>query len=169
VFAPKWNEGDPKAVRDLSRYPELRWLERLYWLPAVLVAGLCFLIGGLSHHATFLVNSACHLWGGRRYATADAGRNNTLVALLTLGEGWHNNHHHYQSSANQGFFWWEVDVGYVVIRLLAVVGLVWDVRRPPSEKCGAEWRPSSGWRRERRPRSAAERTAWLLLLLQRAA
>ena len=147
LFTPKWDEGDPKTVRDLSRYPELRRLEHLHWLPAVLLASLCFLIGGwsglfggfflgnvLSHHAVFLVNSACHLWGGRRYATPDASRNNALVALLTFGEGWHNNHHHYQSSANQGFFWWEFDVGYFIIRLLAVVGLVWDVRRPPPAK-----------------------------------
>lgn len=140
-------EGDPTSVHDFSRYPELRRLERLHILPAVLLASLCFLIGGgsglvvgffvsnvLSHHATFLVNSACHLWGSRRYATADASRNNALVAVLTLGEGWHNNHHHYQSSANQGFYWWEVDVGYVIIRLLAGVGLVWDVRNPPPGK-----------------------------------
>jgi stearoyl-CoA desaturase (delta-9 desaturase) len=147
VFAPDWNDGDPRAVRDLSRYPELRWLERFHWAPAAVLAGLCFGVGGwgglvvgfflssvLSHHAVFLVNSACHLWGRRRYATADASRNNALVAVLTLGEGWHNNHHHYQSSANQGFFWWEVDVSYYLIRLLGCVGLVWDVRRPPGAK-----------------------------------
>jgi stearoyl-CoA desaturase (delta-9 desaturase) len=80
------------------------------------------------------VNSACHLWGRRRYATADASRNNLAVAVLTLGEGWHNNHHHYQGSARQGFRWWEVDVSYYLIRLLACLGLVWGVRRPPEAK-----------------------------------
>jgi stearoyl-CoA desaturase (delta-9 desaturase) len=133
-----------EAVRDLSRYPELRWLDRHHALPALALAGVCFLVGGwgglvwgffvssvLSHHATFLVNSACHLWGSRRFATSDASRNNLLVAVLTLGEGWHNNHHHYQSSANQGFRWWEVDATYYLIRLLARVGLVWEVRTPP--------------------------------------
>jgi stearoyl-CoA desaturase (delta-9 desaturase) len=147
IFAPTWNEADPGAVRDLARYPELRWLERLQWLPAAALAGLCFLLGGwgglvvgfflssvLSHHAVFLVNSACHLWGSRRYQTADASRNNPLVAVLTLGEGWHNNHHHYQSSANQGFRWWEIDIGYYLIALLACLGLVWGVRRPPPHK-----------------------------------
>ncbi len=151
IFAPDGNEGGPQPIRDFRRYPELRWLERLHWLPAVLLASLCYLIGGwsglivgfflsnvLSHHATFLVNSACHLWGKRRYATADASRNNILVALLTLGEGWHNNHHHYQSSANQGFFWWEFDAGYYLIRLWAVAGLVWCVRRPPRMKLRSE-------------------------------
>ncbi|HZY90398.1 MAG TPA: hypothetical protein VFE78_36590, partial [Gemmataceae bacterium] len=70
------------------------------------------------------------LIGTRRYATHDDSRNNFVLALLTLGEGWHNNHHHYQSSANQGFFWWEVDISYYVIRLLGLVGLVWDIRHP---------------------------------------
>lgn len=147
VLSPDSEGTDEQTVKDLSRYPELRWLDRFHWLPGLALAGLCFLAGGwaglvwgffvssvLSHHATFLVNSACHLWGSRRYATADASRNNTLVALLTLGEGWHNNHHHYQSSANQGFRWWEIDVSYYLIRLLAAVGLVWDVRTPPRDK-----------------------------------
>ncbi len=147
VVSSTWNQGDPMAVQDLSRYRELRWLERLYWLPAAGLAGLCLLLGGwrglvvgfflsnvLSHHATFLVNSVCHLWGQRRYQTTDASRNNAVVAVLTLGEGWHNNHHHYQSSANQGFLWWEIDLGYYLIRLLACVGLVWGVRKPPAHK-----------------------------------
>jgi stearoyl-CoA desaturase (Delta-9 desaturase) len=147
VLSPDSDGTDGPAVRDLSRYPELRWLDRHHWLPPLLLAGLCAVVGGwgglvwgffvssvLSHHATFLVNSACHLWGRRRYATADASRNNWFVALLTLGEGWHNNHHHYQSSANQGFRWWEIDVSYYLIRLLAGVRLVWDVRTPPPAK-----------------------------------
>ena len=67
----------------------------------------------------------------RRYATTDTSRNNALLALLTMGEGWHNNHHHYMSSANQEFFWWEVDLSYYLIRAMQAVGLVWDVRTPP--------------------------------------
>jgi stearoyl-CoA desaturase (delta-9 desaturase) len=133
-----------RTVRDWVRFPELRWLNGAHWLPGLLLAVLCWLIGGwsglvwgffvstvLCYHATFMVNSLCHVFGRRRFATRDASRNNLLVALLTLGEGWHNNHHHYQSSANQGFFWWEVDVSYYLIRLLSWVGLVWDVRTPP--------------------------------------
>jgi stearoyl-CoA desaturase (delta-9 desaturase) len=84
----------------------------------------------LSYHATFSINSLSHLWGRRRYATSDESRNNGLLALLTMGEGWHNNHHHYQSSANQGFRWWEFDMSYLIIRCLQAVGLVWDVRTP---------------------------------------
>jgi stearoyl-CoA desaturase (Delta-9 desaturase) len=143
--------ADVQPVRDLSRYRELRWLDRYHWVPPAHLAGLCFLIGGwsglvwgffvssvLSHHATFTVNSLCHLLGRRRYATADDSRNNLFVALITLGEGWHNNHHHYQSSANQGFRWWEIDVSYYIIRLFAAVGLVWDVRTPPAKLLDAE-------------------------------
>jgi stearoyl-CoA desaturase (delta-9 desaturase) len=78
----------------------------------------------------FTVNSLCHLFGRRRYATADKSRNNLFVALITLGEGWHNNHHHYQSCANQGFFWWEIDVSYYLIRMLGGCGFVWDIRKP---------------------------------------
>lgn len=147
ILAPDYATTSWESVRDWSRYPELCWLNRHAWLPPVALAGLCFVAGGwsglvwgfvistvLSHHATFAVNSLCHLFGRRRYATPDASRNNLLVALLTLGEGWHNNHHHYQSSANQGFFWWEIDVSYYAIKLLQWIGLVWDVRQPPRKQ-----------------------------------
>jgi stearoyl-CoA desaturase (Delta-9 desaturase) len=150
VLASDANDTRWDAVRDWGRYPELRWLEYFHWVPALGLAGLCFLIGGwsglvwgffvsnlLSHHAVFLVNSLCHLRGSRRYATPDDSRNNVLVAVLTLGEGWHNNHHHYQSSANQGFRWWEIDVSYYLIRLLSALGLVWGVRTPPPAKLAA--------------------------------
>jgi stearoyl-CoA desaturase (delta-9 desaturase) len=84
----------------------------------------------LVYHATFTINSLSHLFGKRRYNTPDDSRNNIWLALITLGEGWHNNHHHYQSSANQGFFWWEIDISYYVIRLMGFCGLVWDIRKP---------------------------------------
>ena len=141
------NGTDRDLIRDQNRYPELLWLDRHVWFPPLVLAGLCFLIGGwsglvwgflistvLSHHATFTVNSICHIWGRQRYETGDASRNNLFVALITLGEGWHNNHHHYQSSARQGFRWWEIDVSYYLIRLFACLRLVWDVRTPPAEK-----------------------------------
>jgi stearoyl-CoA desaturase (Delta-9 desaturase) len=130
-------------IRDWSRYPELRWLDRNHWIPGIVMAVGCFLIGGwtglvwgfvvstvLTYHATFSINSLSHLFGRRRYATSDDSRNNWLLALITLGEGWHNNHHHYQSSANQGFMWWEIDISYMVLRTLAFFGLIWDIRRP---------------------------------------
>jgi stearoyl-CoA desaturase (delta-9 desaturase) len=135
------------AVKDFAKYPELRWLERLHWLPGFLMLGLCYLIAGWSgvvwgfvistvllYHGVFLVNSLCHILGRRRFQTADASRNNALVALLTFGEGWHNNHHHYQSSANQGFRWWEIDISYYLLCLLRICQLVWDLRKPPPNK-----------------------------------
>jgi len=84
----------------------------------------------LVYHATFTINSLSHLFGARRYATRDDSRNNWVLAIITLGEGWHNNHHHYQSSANQGFFWWEVDISHAALVVLSWFGLVWDLRRP---------------------------------------
>jgi len=144
ILAKDYDETNWPAVRDWVRYPELRWLNRNHWVPGFVLAVFCLLVGGwgglfwgffvgtvLLYHAVFAVNSLCHIFGGRRYATRDESRNNLFVALITLGEGWHNNHHHYQSSANQGFFWWEIDVSYYLIRLLGLFGLVWDVRKPP--------------------------------------
>jgi stearoyl-CoA desaturase (delta-9 desaturase) len=132
-----------EAIQDFHRYPELRWLDNRHWVPGICLAALCWLIAGipglvwgfvvstiLVYHATFTINSLSHLFGNRRYATPDDSRNNFWLALITLGEGWHNNHHHYQSSVNQGFFWWEIDISYVVLLGLSQVGLVWDLRKP---------------------------------------
>jgi len=83
-------------------------------------------------HATLLVNSLAHRWGSRRFETRDDSRNNLLIALLTLGEGWHNNHHRYAGSARQGFYWWQVDISYYLLRLLAALGLVWDLKGVPA-------------------------------------
>lgn len=85
----------------------------------------------LLSHGTFTINSLSHVFGSRRYATTDTSRNNFLLALITMGEGWHNNHHHYMSSARQGFFWWEIDVSYYILVALSKVGLVWDLRPVP--------------------------------------
>ncbi|MCC6417573.1 MAG: acyl-CoA desaturase [Gemmataceae bacterium] len=144
VLASGRDQANWQVARDWDRYPELRWLERLHWTPGLLLAALCWVVAGwpgvvwgflistvLCYHATFAVNSICHLFGKRRYATSDESRNNLLVALVTLGEGWHNNHHYYQSSANQGFFWWEVDFSYYTIRVLGWCRLVWGIRTPP--------------------------------------
>jgi stearoyl-CoA desaturase (delta-9 desaturase) len=75
-------------------------------------------------HATFTINSLAHRWGSRRYDTGDDSRNNLLLALLTLGEGWHNNHHHYQAAARQGFRWWEIDLSWYGLLALERLGLV---------------------------------------------
>ncbi len=148
---------DRTRVRDWLRYPELVWLDRFDLVVPVLYASLLYALGwGLEIwvpelgtngwqmlvwgyvvstvallHATLLVNSLAHRMGGRRFATQDESRNNFLVALLTLGEGWHNNHHRYAGSARQGFYWWQVDVSYYLLRALASVGLIANLRSVP--------------------------------------
>ena len=94
-------------------------------------------------HGTFLINSLAHRFGSKRYATGDESRNNFALALLTLGEGWHNNHHHYQSSANQGFFWWEIDLSLYALRALRRLRLVWDLREPPAHIRDAVMKPAT--------------------------
>jgi stearoyl-CoA desaturase (delta-9 desaturase) len=82
-------------------------------------------------HATVTINSFDHMYGRRRYDTGDTSRNNAFLAVITLGEGWHNNHHHYAVSARQGFFWWELDITYYVLKMLAWLGIVRDLRGVP--------------------------------------
>ena len=130
-------------IQDFAKFPELRFIDKYHWIGVVAimaplaafgldaylwgyVVSTCFL-----SHGTFTINSLSHVFGSRRYETTDTSRNNLWLALITLGEGWHNNHHHYQSSCRQGFYWWELDVSYYVIRALSAAGLVWDVREPP--------------------------------------
>jgi stearoyl-CoA desaturase (delta-9 desaturase) len=145
IFDGRWDDTEIERVPDLARYPELLWLNRWHIVPAALLALLCFFIGGWSGlvwgfaistvallHVTYSINSLAHVWGSRRYPTSDTSRNNALLALLTMGEGWHNNHHHYQASTRQGFFWWEIDLTYYVLRGLAALGLVWAIREPPA-------------------------------------
>ncbi len=144
IVCRKYDATEIDRVPDLARYPELRFLNRFYLLPPTLLGIGCFLAGGwsalwigfflstvLTFHGTFAINSLTHLFGRRRYVTTDTSRNSLILALLTLGEGWHNNHHYYQASAKQGFFWWEVDVSYGVLKSLAWLGLVRDLRTPP--------------------------------------
>lgn len=135
---------DLARVADWARYPELRWLDRWYIVPPAALAVGLFAFGGwpallwgfflsttLLWHGTFTINSLAHLFGTRRYPTHDNSRNNWLLAVITLGEGWHNNHHYYKPAANQGFFWWELDPTFYMLRVLSWLGLIWDVRTAP--------------------------------------
>jgi stearoyl-CoA desaturase (Delta-9 desaturase) len=136
---------DFDRIKDFSSYPELRWLNTFWYVPALVVLLATYAIGGwfaviwgfalcqvFTWHGTFTINSLSHLIGWRRYKTDDDSRNNPALALLTLGEGWHNNHHHYQVAARQGFFWWEFDLTYYGLRALSLVGLVWDLHGVPA-------------------------------------
>jgi stearoyl-CoA desaturase (delta-9 desaturase) len=85
---------------------------------------------GLLQHVTWSVNSVCHIWGGRPFDSADHSTNNLPVAVLSLGEGWHNNHHAFPTSARHGLRWWQFDPSYLIIVAMKRVGLAWDVRLP---------------------------------------
>ena len=150
-----WMRREHEATRwelipDFAKHPEIRWIDRYHWvglamfMVAITYAGAAIGIGKLDGyvwgyvvstcfllHGTFTINSLSHVFGSRRYATKDTSRNNLLLALITMGEGWHNNHHHYAASARQGFFWWEIDATYYVLKVLSWFGLVWDLRQPP--------------------------------------
>jgi stearoyl-CoA desaturase (Delta-9 desaturase) len=143
-------------VSDFAAYPELMWLHRFEIFPAIVLGALCVLIAGWSglvvgflwstvllYHATFCINSLAHVRGSKRYVTGDDSRNNWLLALFTMGEGWHNNHHAYQSSARQGFRWWELDASYYVLVVLSWLGIVWDLKAPPRQVLRNEQRLGS--------------------------
>jgi stearoyl-CoA desaturase (delta-9 desaturase) len=132
-------------VRDLARYPELVWLNEHFALPPALFALGLFAAGGLPWlvwgfllsttavwHVTYAINSVAHQLGSRPYDTPDGSRNNLCLAVLALGEGWHNNHHHYMNAARAGFHWWQIDTTYLVLRALAAVGVTWDLVEPPA-------------------------------------
>lgn len=145
ILCDKNNDWDPDGIRDFAKFPELRFLTKHDWIPPWTLGVVSFLIGGWSGlifgffgstvllwHATFLVNSLAHVMGRRRYATTDTSRNSAIIAILTMGEGWHNNHHYYQASTRQGFYWWEWDPTYYILKGLSFVGLVHDIKEPPA-------------------------------------
>jgi stearoyl-CoA desaturase (delta-9 desaturase) len=141
ILSDEYDHYDPKRISDFSRYPELRLLDRYHLAPTVVYAAGIYFIGGwdafvwgyvfatvLLYHGTFLINSLTHIWGTRRFATPDESRNNFVLAIITLGEGWHNNHHHYMSSVRQGIRWWEIDITYYVIVALSWMRITRDLR-----------------------------------------
>jgi stearoyl-CoA desaturase (delta-9 desaturase) len=146
-----------KNVPDLAKYPELRFLDRFETLVPILLAASLFGLGSLLEslapqlgtsgpqlliwgffistivlfHGTSTINSLCHLMGRKRYKTADESRNSLILALITLGEGWHNNHHHFPASVRQGFYWWEIDITYYVLCVFSWMGLIWNLTPVP--------------------------------------
>ena len=146
-----------KYVAEWAKYPELRWLNRFDTVIPILLASTLYIFGALLErfaphletngmqmlvwgffistavllHATVTINSLDHMFGSQRYDTGDTSRNNAFLALITLGEGWHNNHHHYAISARQGFYWWEIDITYYLLKVFSWLGIVWDLRGLP--------------------------------------
>lgn len=146
ILCDKYKDTPTDRIKDFAAYPELRFLNRFDWIGPWALGIACFLIAGWSGlvigfflstvllwHGTFVVNSLAHVMGRRRYATEDTSRNSAILAVVTLGEGWHNNHHYHQSSARQGFFWWEFDISYYVLRALSWVGIARDLKTPSSQ------------------------------------
>lgn len=146
-----------KAVPDLAKFPELRFLDRFDTLVPILLGTSLFGLGAVLErvapglgttggqmliwgffistvvlfHGTQTINSLAHMLGEQRYDTGDASRNSFILALITLGEGWHNNHHHYPTSTRQGFYWWEIDLSYYGLVVLSWTGLIWDLKPVP--------------------------------------
>lgn len=147
ILSDKYNDTRFQYISDFAKFPELRWLNKYWIVPPVLLGAAFWFFAGwpifvwgfclstvILWHDTFTINSLAHLFGSRRYATADTSKNNWVLAILTLGEGWHNNHHHFMASARQGFFWWEFDLTYYLLKALSAFGIVWDLREVPPHK-----------------------------------
>ncbi len=157
VLSSQFIDSRPELVKDLTKFPELRWLDKYYMIPPAILGALTYFLGAwlqtahpelgtsgpqmliwgffistvLTYHGTFCINSFTHLIGKRRFPSTDSSKNHWLLALITLGEGWHNNHHYYPGSERQGFYWWEIDISHYILKVLSWMGLVWDLRTPP--------------------------------------
>lgn len=159
IVGPDYKKTDYKTIGDYAKYPELVWLNKNYLVPPLVLALVVMALGGwvnggsplmmftqagfstlfvgfflstvILYHGTFSINSIMHKFGKQRYKTGDESKNSLWLALLTLGEGWHNNHHYYEVAARNGFFWWEVDFTYYGLKLLNWMGLIWDLKGVP--------------------------------------
>ena len=157
ILCTKYEPTRWRLIRQFAGCRELIWLNKYHLVPGMTLAAAVFGLGaGLEryapslgtsawqmliwgflistvagYHATFTINSLSHVYGSQRFDTRDDSRNNWLLALLTMGVGGHNNHHYYPSSASMGFRWWEIDVTLYILKALAAVGLVWDLKLPP--------------------------------------
>lgn len=157
IFCEKNWKTDFNRVKDFAKFPELHWLNRNHYIApfslavAVFFFGLAcekyfpslgtnrwqmlswgfFLSTFCTYHATFTINSLMHLMGKKRFNTTDESKNSFILAILTLGEGWHNNHHFYQASERQGMVWWEIDISHYILKTLSFFGIVWDLNTYP--------------------------------------
>jgi stearoyl-CoA desaturase (delta-9 desaturase) len=158
VLSDDENQADYNLVKDLSALPELNWLEKYHYIPALSIMPFAYLLGlaitagfpalgttafqifvwgalvstVMLYHGTFFINSLAHIIGKKRFQTKDESKNSLILALITLGEGWHNNHHRFPGSERQGFYWWEIDISHYILWTLSKFGIVWDLRSPPA-------------------------------------
>jgi len=160
IIGPDYKETDYKTIGDYAKYPELVWLNKHYLVPPLVLALAVMAVGAwvnggspllmfthygfsslfigfflstvILYHGTFSINSIMHKFGKQRYESGDESKNSLWLALLTLGEGWHNNHHYYEVAARQGFFWWEIDLTYYGLKMFSWLGLIHDLRGVPN-------------------------------------
>ncbi len=157
ILSTQYVDTNYENVKDFMKYPELRWIDQYHMVAPITLAVFVSLLGmwlgaaypdlhtsgfqmflwgfcvstTLLYHGTFVINTLTHMYGSRRFKTEDDSRNSLVLALITMGEGWHNNHHRYPGSEKQGFYWWEIDLSHYVLKILSWMGLVWDLRTPP--------------------------------------
>jgi len=159
IVGPDFKKTDYKTIGDYSKYPELVWLNKYYLVPPLVLALVVMALGGIIdggsitmmfskagfsalfigfllstvilYHGTFSINSIMHKFGKQRYETGEESKNSVWLALLTMGEGWHNNHHYYETASRQGFFWWEVDITWYILKTMSWLGLIWDLKGVP--------------------------------------
>ncbi len=162
LFIDKYKPTRLKLIGDYAKFKELVWLNNNHLVPPFFMALTVFLIGGFTsydgvamstfwtgaasclfigfflstiilYQGTYSINSLMHLIGRKRYKTTDNSRNSFVLALITLGEGWHNNHHHYMASLRQGWFWWEIDITFYILKIFSWMGLIWDIVPVPDK------------------------------------
>ncbi|WP_109830594.1 acyl-CoA desaturase [Reichenbachiella versicolor] len=159
IMSKEFKPTHYKLISDYSKYPELVWLNKYHLVPPIILALGVMALGGIVNggsidmmftsagtsslligfflstailfHGTFSINSIMHKLGRQRYESGDESRNSLILALVTLGEGWHNNHHYYEVAARQGFFWWEIDITWYILKAFSFVGLIWDMQSVP--------------------------------------
>lgn len=145
ILCSKYDETRYDLIPDFTKYPELRWLNKYHLVPPTVLGITVLLFGGWSAlwigfflstvllwHGTFVINSLAHVFGRRRFVTADTSRNSFLLSVITLGEGWHNNHHHFQAAARQGFYWWEMDISFYILKSLSWLKLAKNLKKVSS-------------------------------------
>lgn len=144
-LSSRYERTDLLKIKDFAQFPELVWLDRNWSVPVWIYGIGLFIAGGVPYlawgfflstvllwHGTFTINSLAHLWGARSYETKDLSRNNFLLSLITLGEGWHNNHHRFPKSCRNGIRWWEVDITFYVLWIFSWLGIVSGLQPVPS-------------------------------------
>jgi stearoyl-CoA desaturase (delta-9 desaturase) len=156
IICKRYEKTEYSMIKDFTIYPEIMWLNKYHLVVSVLYATFCFAVGALAgrlfpeagisglqfliwgyflstvfvYHGTFTINSLSHVWGWKRFDVSDESRNNPVLALITMGEGWHNNHHRFPNSARQGLKWWEYDISHGILKVLSWVGFVHSLKKP---------------------------------------